>query len=138
MVDLLLDSDLIIWHLRGHPAAVEYLRSLSARGRFGISTITRTEVLAGARPREIQATEAFLDACESIPPDTRAADLAATWIREGRAAGRTVDVPDALIGATASGAAVPLHTCNPRHFGFPGLHVVGVEIPPRQRGGSPR
>ena len=128
MADVIVDSDLLIWHLRGRPAAVEYVRALSARGRLGVCAISRTEVLAGARPRELPTTEAFLDACETLPVDARVADRAAAWIRAERRKGLTVAVADALIGATAALAGIPLHTCNARHFQFEGLDVRNASV----------
>jgi predicted nucleic acid-binding protein len=49
MADFLLDSDVVIWHLRGRAEVVELVLTLVRRGRVGLSAITRAEVLLGMR-----------------------------------------------------------------------------------------
>ena len=59
-VTVLLDSDVVIDHLRGEAAARELLRRL-AHGQIsmGISVITVAEIEAGVRESERQAVEAL-------------------------------------------------------------------------------
>src|SRR6185295_3975687 len=47
MADFLLDSDVVIWHLRGHAAIVKLVLGLARRGHFGLSAVARAEVLLG-------------------------------------------------------------------------------------------
>jgi predicted nucleic acid-binding protein len=60
MAEFLLDSDVVIWHLRGHAVVAEYVLNLARRGRIGVSAITRAEVLQGMREPERKATFGFL------------------------------------------------------------------------------
>jgi predicted nucleic acid-binding protein len=59
MADFLLDSDVVIWHLRGNAAVVEFVLALARRGRLGLSAITRAEVLLGMRELERALTPAL-------------------------------------------------------------------------------
>jgi predicted nucleic acid-binding protein len=128
MADFLLDSDLVIWHLRGQDSAVEVVLGLARRGRLGLSAITRAEILLGMRESERKATLLFLDACETLPVTSATADLAGEIVRRFRTQGLTLALPDALIGATALIASIPLYTCNPRHYPAPELDLRPVIV----------
>ena len=126
MADCLLDSDVVIWHLRGHEPVVRRVVSLSQRGRIGLSVITRAEVIQGMREPEREGTYGFLDACETLPVDRTVADRAGEIVRSYRARGVMIELPDALIGATALEAGIPLYTCNARHFPMSDLDLREV------------
>jgi predicted nucleic acid-binding protein len=123
MADFLLDSDVVIWHLRGHSSIANRVLTLARRGRIGLSAIARAEVLQGMREPERKATFGFLDACETLPVVTETADLAGEIVRSFQSRGVTLALPDALIGATALLAGLPLYTCNPRHYPMEGLDL---------------
>jgi predicted nucleic acid-binding protein len=126
MADFLLDSDVVIWHLRGKATVVELVLTLARRGRIGLSAITRAEVLLGMREPERALTLRFLDSCETLPVLAATADRAGEIFRSFRSQGITLSLPDALIGATALLASIPLHTCNPRHYPMPDLDLRAV------------
>ena len=128
MADFLLDSDLVIWHLRGQASAVDVILGLTRRGRLGLSAITRAEVLLGMRESERKATLLFLDACETLSVTAATADLAGEIVRGFRTQGMTLSLPDALIAATALIASIPLYTCNPRHYPTPELDLRPVLV----------
>lgn len=128
MASFLLDSDVVIWFLRGEETVVSLVLSLAHQGRLGVSAITRAEVIQGMREPERQGTFEFLDACETLPVGPREADRAAEFIRATRGRGITLHLPDALIGATALSAQIPLYTANARHFPLPDLEVRAVKV----------
>ena len=128
VADFLLDSDVVIWHLRGHAKVVELVRTLVRRGPIGLSAITRAEVLRGMREPERALTLEFLDGCETLPVVAETADRAGEIYRGFRSQGITLSLPDALIGATALLASIPLYTRNPRHYPMPGLDLRDVPI----------
>jgi predicted nucleic acid-binding protein len=123
MPDFLLDSDVVIWHLRGRSPVVALVLGLVRRGSVGLSAISRAEVLLGMREPERALTFRFLDSCETLPVTAETADRAGEAIRAFRAQGVTLSLPDALIGATALNASIPLYTCNPRHYPLPDLDL---------------
>jgi predicted nucleic acid-binding protein len=60
MAGYLLDSSVVIRHLRGDPAAVQLLRELGRRARLGASVVTHLEVYAGMRSHEEYQTRRLL------------------------------------------------------------------------------
>jgi len=48
----LLDTDVVIWHLRNRSKIVALVESLSGAGRLGISALTRLEVGVGTKERK--------------------------------------------------------------------------------------
>jgi predicted nucleic acid-binding protein len=102
MDKILLDTDVLIDHLRGH-------RPLP-QADAAISVISRTELLAG-NEREEASVEALFEECEEVGVDTSIARTA------GRLKRRTkLQIADALIAATALERQLPLMTRNRRHF----------------------
>ena len=114
MSEYLLDSSVLIQHLRGHGATTDLLTRSALNGPLGIAAICRTEVTAGMRENERAATLRFLDAPACCPLDVSIADRAGELIRHSR--GSSIDVPDAIIAATALEHGLVLLTYNARHF----------------------
>ncbi len=128
MADYLLDSNVLIQHLRGHQPTTALLARLALEGQLGIAAISRAEVLAGMRERECGATLRFLNALACYAVDMHVADLAGEWLRRYRQQGVTLDIADALIAAAARHYDLTLLTYNPRHFPMPELKRY-IEIP---------
>lgn len=116
MADFLLDSDVVIWHLRGREEVVRLVLDLAGRGRLALSAVVRAEVIQGMRDPEREPTLGFLDACAALPVDADVADQAGDIVRSFRSRGVTLALPDALIAATALAYGAPLFTCNARHY----------------------
>jgi predicted nucleic acid-binding protein len=102
MSKLLLDTDVLIDHLRGH-------RQLVAEDA-AISVVTRTELFAGDERQE-SAIEALLGDYDEVDVDWHIAR------RAGRVKRQTgLKIADALIAATALEHELSLMTRNRRHF----------------------
>ncbi len=110
MSQILLDTDVLIDHLRGH-------RRLNLRDPdHAISVVTRCELFAALNVDE-PALRQTLSVLEEIAVDRTIAESAG---RVRRAAG--IPVPDALIAATALEHEMAVMTRNRRHFELvPGL-----------------
>lgn len=121
MPDYLLDSCVLVRHLRGHQPTTDLLVALALEGQVGIATISRTEVIEGMHEHERETTMRLLDSLSPYPLDAAVADLAGEYIRRYRAQGTTLDTPDAIIGATAVHHGLLLVTYNPKHFPMPEL-----------------
>ena len=116
MTDYLLDSSVLIQHLRSHKPTSDLLIRLALDGTLGVAAISRTEILAGMREKERGMTMRLLDAMACYPLDHEVADRAGELLRRHRREGTTLDVPDAIIAATALVHDLVLVTYNPRHF----------------------
>jgi len=123
LVDAILDTDVVIWHLRGQPAVVDRVTELAEHASLGVSAITRAEVVLGMRDSERSATFELLDSLKTLAVDASVADRAGEIIRDFRQRGITLHLPDALIGATAILARAPLFTGNARHYPSPEIDL---------------
>ena len=126
MSKYLLDSGLLIRHLRGQRRAVRLLSGLGKMGRLGIATVTRLEVHAGMAPDEKYATQKLLSRFLTYDLDADIADRAGDLLREARNHGEVMGVPDAIIAATAIVHNLTLVTFNRAHF----EHISGLSLEP--------
>jgi predicted nucleic acid-binding protein len=113
-VSLLLDTNILIDHIRRVPIAVAWLRSLPEPPR--ISVISLLELYAGARSqREERDIDAVCAPLQWLPIGAEIAQRGGSFIRHyGMSHG--LDIPDALIAATAEHHQLRLATLNVRHF----------------------
>jgi predicted nucleic acid-binding protein len=116
-VAALVDTSILIDHLRGVQKAQALLESeLLAGEPLFASVLTKTEVLAGMRPRELAPTSAFLatmvwiDVTDAIAE--RAGQLANRYVRSSPG----IDLVDYVIASTREQLGVALWTLNVRHF----------------------
>jgi predicted nucleic acid-binding protein len=113
----LIDSDVLIAHLRGHPAATDFLLELRRRGpRPAISAVTVAEISGGMRSGERPAVWRLLASLVVEPVDDIVARKAGELMRAYRRSHRAVGTADYLIAATAITTGHELVTLNVRHF----------------------
>jgi len=112
----LIDSDVIIWALRGQKETLELLRTLQSAGIPACSPISIIEVKLGAKSGEEKKTNVFLDSLEVYPVDRQVADKASERITECRRKGTTLGIPDAIIAATCIIHELTLVTYNTKHY----------------------
>ena len=118
----LVDTSVLIDHLRGVPEAVALLADEREKGRAQASEITRLEVLAGMRPREEGATTELLSTLAWHGMDQRIAEEAGRLGRLWLPSHQGVDAADLVIAATATLLSLRLLTLNVKHFPMlPGL-----------------
>lgn len=103
MADVLVDTDVLIDHLRG---AAELK---PGRNRLHYSVITRAELYAGSTASAL--TDRLLEPLREIPVDREVAERAGRVVREFG-----LRLPDALIAATALERGLQLATRNRRDF----------------------
>jgi predicted nucleic acid-binding protein len=100
----LLDTDVLIDHLRGH-------RRLDLFDpAWKISVVTRCELFAGRNTHE-PSLQRTLELIDELPVDRLIAESAGRIRRATQ-----LDIPDALIAATALEHGLPVMTRNRRHF----------------------
>jgi predicted nucleic acid-binding protein len=118
MSGVLLDSDVLIDHLRGH-------RHLQVSERMSISVVTRTELYAGHRHEEPRI-DVLLERVVELDIDIAIARSAGRIKRDNG-----LKIADALIAATALEHRLPLMTRNRRHFErVPGLTLHAPQNQP--------
>jgi predicted nucleic acid-binding protein len=119
----LLDSTVLIDHLRGHRAAVGFLERAAGRGdQLWSLALVRFEVLAGMLAGEERRTFQLLDRIQWLDVTTEVADRAAELARTFRSTHRGSSPIDYLIAAGVHQLGADLATRNIRHFPmFPGL-----------------
>jgi len=121
----LLDTGLVLRHLRGQRKAVRLLSGLGKIGRLSVSAITRLEVHVGMRPDERYATNKLLSCFITYDLNRDIADRAGDLIRESQDRHVSLSVPDAIIAATALTNGLTLVTLNQVDFeGIPGLSLA--------------
>ncbi|MEM7115896.1 MAG: type II toxin-antitoxin system VapC family toxin [Chloroflexota bacterium] len=124
----LLDTGIIIRHLRGRRPIVRLLRGLGRQGRLSISTITRLEIVAGMRPAEQFMTQKLLSRFQAYDVNKNVADRAGELLRWARQEGHFLSVPDAIIAATAVQHQLTLLTFNEKDFQpLPNISLYPIE-----------
>ncbi len=123
---ILLDTSVIIDVLRRRRGRRELLRALLEEGHeLACSAINVAEVYSGMRPHEAEATGEFIEGLEYIEIDRAAARHAGELRREWQSKGKTLSLPDAIIGAVALREGLAVATDNIRH-----LSLLDVQLLP--------
>lgn len=126
MADLLLDTNVLIAHLRKRASISDFLLRWGQRDNLYISVITRAEILAGMRPHEEQVTVELLSALSNLPVTSAVANRAGRLIYAAARRGIQTSFPDALIAATALEHNLAVVTTNAQHFEELGVGVRRV------------
>lgn len=116
MSRFLLDSDVIIWHLRGRKEVTEMLRDLQRVGLPACSALSVLEVQLGVKKGEEEKTDRFLRSLRIFDINMEIANKAAQLIREYKAKGITIDLPDVIIASTCIVHDLTLVTYNTKHY----------------------
>lgn len=121
-MSIVLDTSVLIDHLRGSASATEYLASLD--GRPSCSEISRIEVIQGLRSSERRKAESLFTLIAWVPVNESVARRAGELGRRWRRSHPGIGVADLAIAATAEEIGVGLATRNLKHFPmFKGLRV---------------
>ena len=123
-----LDSDVLIDHLRDAGPGRELVDNLAATSAFRITAVTAFELALGRAYARNPAPANALLAAPCLMLTREAAVRAGALLRELRAIGAGIDVRDAMQAGICLEAGAPLVTRNVRHFArVPGLQVSEPE-----------
>jgi predicted nucleic acid-binding protein len=114
--DYLLDSDVIIWFLRGREEVVTLVKSLAKEKLLGCSPLSIIEIKLGMKKGEEDATNLFFDAIKVWEINKQIAEEAANYILSFRKKGVALDFVDATIAATCKLKSLILMTYNVDHY----------------------
>ena len=116
MSGYVLDTGVVIRHLRGKKQFVSLLRGLGKSNRLAISSVTRLEIFAGVREGEIYQTRKLLSRFVNFAVDEEIAERAGFLVARSRERGRLILVADAIVAATAIVNQADLVTLNRGDF----------------------
>lgn len=123
LTGVLVDSDVLIWTLRGNVKALARMQGLAD---WHISAVSYMELAQGCRNKaELKAMQkAFKSTSSDVLPITATVSDMACQLVEAHALSRSLYMADALIAATAISHALPLLTANAKYFAaVPGLEI---------------
>jgi predicted nucleic acid-binding protein len=121
-LNVVLDTSVLVDHLRGSKAAFEYLAGLGDRP--ACSEITRIEIVQGLRPSERRTANKLFQLIEWVPVDESVARHAGELGRSWRRSHPGIGAADLAIAATAEMLDAELVTRNLKHFPmFDGLRA---------------
>lgn len=122
----MVDTSVLIDHLRGVRAALDLLEDALERGD-GVagSVLSRTELLAGMRSHEKRRTRDLIGGLQWIDVDQEIADEAGRLGRTYRSSHTGIDLTDYVIAATCMEWTAELWTRNVKHFPM----MDGLEAP---------
>ena len=123
LAGVLVDSDVLIWTLRGHAPAVAQMAGLAD---WHISAVSYMELAQGCRNKaELKAMQkAFKSEGNDVLPITQSISDMACNLVEKYALSLSLHMADALIAATAIDHSLPLLTANAKHFSA----VAGLRV----------
>jgi predicted nucleic acid-binding protein len=123
----LLDSDIIIWYLRGREETHQFMQDIQRVSVPSCSSLSITEVVLGMKKKEEKVTREFLNSLEVIPVGRQEGWLAGELIRKYQTQGTTLDFIDATIAASCILHNLILVTYNSKHFPMPELTIYPFE-----------
>jgi predicted nucleic acid-binding protein len=112
----LVDSDVLIAHLRGVEAARDWLRKERSVGPLAVSAVSVTEITGGMRSSERREVWQLLGSFRVEPVTGPAASRAGEFMRTYRRSHNGIGIADYLIAGTAEVRGLALATLNVRHF----------------------
>ena len=112
---MLVDTDVLIWHLRGYAQATRRLDQLDA---LMLSAVSYLELLQGMRNKaELVAVKKMLERrAATLLPVSEAITQRAIALMESLTLSHGLQMGDALIAATALEHGLPILTANVKHF----------------------
>lgn len=112
----LVDSDILIAHLRGAAPARDWLLDARAEGPLAISVVSIAQLIGGMRGAELREVWRLLASFRAEPVTEIIARRAGDFMREYRRSHSGIGLGDYLIAATADVNGYEPATFNVKHF----------------------
>jgi predicted nucleic acid-binding protein len=118
------DSDVLIWHLRGDRKSLRFLQRLrdSEENELWTGAMQRAEIVFFMKPEEETATLLFLSQFKTAAIDQRIIDAAAALYRRWQPS-HGLDINDAILAATVMQTGGQIFCLNTKHYPMPDLLV---------------
>ncbi len=121
---LLIDSDILIDHLRKEKKALDFLDAeIEKDSLLFLSVISRAEIYAGIRKGEEEAVNSLFEIITPVNVDTAIADKSGEYLRKFSKS-HALNIGDAVIAATASEMKLSLMTRNVKHYPMKDIEVL--------------
>src|SRR3989338_5819037 len=112
----LLDSDVLIWILRGKKEVKDKISKLKEESSLAISVISIAEIFKNIFPAELSTTEDFLDLHVIFDVDQKTAKIAGLYCQHYQPQLKNLSLEDCLIASTANVNNLTLVSLNTKHF----------------------
>ena len=127
MGQIVVDTDVLILHLRGNESVRAMLKEAAKDSLLCCSAITIGEIHAGMRDDELEKTEKLLNSLAVIDVDRKIAALAGDYRRTIKS--HHLELDDCLIAATCAINKATLITANSKHYPMKDVMKKEVSIP---------
>ncbi len=121
---LIIDSDILIDHLRKDKNALAYLTAeIEKESLLFVSVISRSEIFTGIRTGEEDTVNSLLVLLTPVNVDAAIADKAGEYMRKFSKS-HNLNIGDALIAATAKEMQLALVTRNIKHYPMKDIELL--------------
>ena len=123
MTAYLIDTDVLIDHLRGVEKAYRFMQEIESReSAVFYSVISKAEIYSGIMPEEEESVASLFEAMGEVPVDGRVAEDAGRY-RKAFLASHKLLLPDALIAASTKRVGAILITLNKKHYPMTDIEI---------------
>ena len=122
----LIDTDILIWVLRGNEKYEEFLQSLKDKNAFSISTVTIAEIYKNIYPSELLKTESVLEEFLTWDVTKSIAKQAGLYWQQYVKQLKNLSLTDCLIAATANVNNLTLISLNIKHFPMKDIKILNT------------
>ena|ERR1035438_1624234 len=112
---VLIDTDVLIWYMRGNEKAYELIENMSS---FSISVVTYMELVQGMKnKKELKSLRQALNSWNAkLVYISEEISAKAMFMVEQHFLSHSIEIADALIGASAIACGLPVLTGNDKHY----------------------
>ncbi len=120
----LIDSDILIDHLRKEKNALRFLQTeIENNSLLFISVISRVEIYAGIRKGEEDIVKSLFEMLTPVDVNVMIADKAGEYLQKFSKS-HTLNIGDSLIAATAREMKLRLVTRNVKHYPMKDIEIL--------------
>lgn len=119
-----IDSDILIWHLRGNKKALNFFGKLNQnlQYKFWIGAMQRAEIVFFMRDTEKNNTLRFLSYFKTSPVSEKIIDKAGELYQKWNSS-HGIDINDAILAATVQETGGIIFCQNVKHYPMPDILV---------------
>ena len=120
----LLDTDILIWILRGKKEVREKVSKLKEKSPLAISVISIAEIFRNVFPSELSTTEDFLNQHIIFNLDQKTAKIGGLYCQQYSKQLKNLTLDDCLIAGCANVNDLTLVSLNTKHFPMKDIKIL--------------